>query len=308
MESYIYNPAVSILGVQGAQISSAADMPVAEAKRFIATVKDALKRLEKLKTGRKMMADVADSGHRCRIFCAQPYNEGAAMADPPDLQNNARRMVKSFRPQYLNMLPHSKKFGLADGGKNVLGQIKTQLKDKGMHESKYAASTELDYILVRAWGNLDTGRKALMKQLSKTRQEIDDMCDGAVRIEDDDYFRICFAYYSFMRAGPGADTQIKLKPEVRLTGAGGTYKPKKDVSAVAPEIIVGHELIHAWRMMMGMRVVDHGWEEEAMTTGCTPFVHLPITENALRREGAYPLRPSYAPTSMSTSFGSELQF
>jgi hypothetical protein len=308
MERYVYSFAISILGVQGTQIATANEMPRDEAKRFIAAVKDALKRLHKLRTGRMLINAINASGHTCRIFCAPPGNEGGALADPSTLVNNARRLVKSFRPQHLNMMPHSKKIFLADGGKNVLGEIKTELQKSGMHQGRAIASTELDFILVRAWGDIDKGRNALVTQLGKSRNVIDNMCEGLVKIEDDDYFRICFAYYEHLQPGPGCSTQVKLKPEVKLTAASGTYKPKTDVSAVAPEIILGHELIHAWRMMVGRRVVDHGWEEEAMTTGCGPFTHLPITENALRREGAYPNRPWYPTTVMNTSFGADLNF
>ena len=307
MESYVYSNAISIHGVKGAQISNAAEMPKDEAKRFIHTVKDALKRLDKLRTGRRLIREINDSGHTCRIFCAPDGNEGAANSDPQTLESNARRMIKSFRPQQYNMLPASKKFNFGDGGKKVLGEIKESLKAANLHQDRYTASTELDYILVRAWRNLDTGRNAVARLLNKPRNMIDQMCDGQAKIDDDDYFRIAFAYYEFLTPGPGCNTQVKLKAEVKLTSS-GTYKPKTNVAAVAPEIIVGHELIHAWRMMKGMRVVDHGWEEEAMTTGIAPFAHLPVTENALRLEGGYPRRDAYPPTSMSTSFGAELSF
>ncbi len=307
MESYVYSSAISIYGVKGAQIGNATDMPKAEAKRFINTVKDAMKRLDKLRTGRKLISEINQSGHRCRIFCAPDGNEGAANSDPQTVESNARRLVKSFRPQQYNMLPASKKFNFGDGGKKVLGEIKESLKVANLHDDRYTASTELDYILLRAWKNLNTGRNAVARLLNKPRNVIDQMCDGQVKIDDDDYFRIAFAYYEFLTPGPGCNTQVKLKAEVKLT-SGGTYKPKTDVAAVAPEIIVGHELIHAWRMMKGRRVVDHGWEEEAMTTGIAPFAHYLITENALRLEGGYPRRDFYPTTTMSTSFGAELSF
>jgi len=308
MESYIWSTAISIHGTRGSQIANAVEMPKAEAKRFIGAVKDALKKLEKLRTGRRLLNEMDTSGHRCRIYCAPAGNDGAAQSDPMTLENNSKRLVKSFRPQYLNMMSKRMLPNDATMAKKITGDIKTQLKAAGMHQNTYVASTELDYVLARAWGSVDAGRKALVSQLGRPRAQIDQMCDGALKIPDDDYFRICFAYYEHLRPGEGCDTQVKLRAEVKLMGDDGKFKPKADVSSVAAEIILGHELIHAWRMMKGRRIVNNGWEEEAMTTGCSPFRHLTITENALRLEGGYPQRASYNTPMFNTTYGAGLTF
>ena len=47
-------------------------------------------------------------------------------------------------------------------------------------------------------------------------------------------------------------------------------------------IILGHELVHVWRMVTGVRIFQGGWEEEAMTTGLPPFLNMEFSENKLR--------------------------
>lgn len=53
--------------------------------------------------------------------------------------------------------------------------------------------------------------------------------------------------------------------------------------AVPVEIMPGHEPIHAWRMMVGRRIVNDGWEE-AMTTGIDPFC-VPADDRESRAAG-----------------------
>jgi hypothetical protein len=61
-----------------------------------------------------------------------------------------------------------------------------------------------------------------------------------------------------------------------------------------PGIALGHELIHAWRVVTGMVLFEYGWEEEAMTVGLPPFSNMPLTENRLRIEyGSLAIRPDY---------------
>ena len=61
-----------------------------------------------------------------------------------------------------------------------------------------------------------------------------------------------------------------------------------------PGIALGHELIHAWRVVVGRVLFDYGWEEEAMTVGLPPFSNMDFTENKLRIEyGGLAIRPDY---------------
>jgi hypothetical protein len=72
-------------------------------------------------------------------------------------------------------------------------------------------------------------------------------------------------------------------------------------------VVIGHEFVHAWRMMVGKRLVDDGYEEEIMTAGVGPFINFPMTENCLRRELGVKLRESYQPGQVSSSFAAQIR-
>ena len=56
-------------------------------------------------------------------------------------------------------------------------------------------------------------------------------------------------------------------------------------------IILGHELIHAWRMTTPL---DQGyWNEELLVTGLFLCANIKYTENMLRKEQGLPLRDRY---------------
>jgi hypothetical protein len=86
----------------------------------------------------------------------------------------------------------------------------------------------------------------------------------------------------------------------------GKTQYQVDVDAVRADVMLGHELIHAWRMMTGRRIVARGWEEEMMTVGLGPGADLPFTENKLRSEAGHPLRTSYN-LSPSTAAGRQFR-
>lgn len=299
---------IVVKSVKGKSLAEAAAMPRDEAKKFQSDVKDAYRKLIKLGTGAALVRAIEQTGKRCTVFCTD--TSGTALSDPPDLANNVARMVKSFRPQHHNMVSMTKKTMIVrtpvkDVSGKVIGEtqatqkgtglinMKDQLRQGGFLQDKNTASMELDYVLVRAWGDVERGRNALVRELAKSRVQIDAMCDGQAKIDDNDYYKICFAYYDYLTPGRGCNSQVKLLPGIRLLNGLKPYDPKNDADCVPPEIMLGHELIHAWRMMAGRRIVNDGWEEEAMTTGLHPFSHLAFTENRLRMDAGYPGRQKY---------------
>ncbi len=111
----------------------------------------------------------------------------------------------------------------------------------------------------------------------------------------DDYFKIVAHYYEYFPTGIGADTVVVCAPA--------------DDPASPDYIQLGHEMIHAWRMMTGRRIVGTNmWEEEAMTVGLSPFANLRFTENALRRDAKLPARLKYGGSvTASTDYISNFQ-
>lgn len=127
------------------------------------------------------------------------------------------------------------------------------------------------------------------------------MCEGGRGIKDDQYYQICFYLYDYLQPGPGTDAQVRVMARTNWATSLGDvlkkeksiFRPQQDTERRVQAVIIGHELIHAWRCMAGRRVVSDGWEEEAMTTGIGPFAGWRLTENALRGELGLSVRMSY---------------
>ena len=313
MDALILSSAISVQGLRGSKIGDATEMPRSDAKRFIANVKEAYRKLDRLKTGHQLLNAINSSGRYCVIFCAA--DAGAALPNPPTLSNNVARMMRSFRRQHHNMISLSKKTEIqrrmvdTDQGrveqqstvksKAIVG-MKTLLEAQPVPKSRADAAQELDVVLARAWGSVTAGRRSLAQLLGKSGDQIEAICDGSIALTDTEYFKIATAYYEHMTPGPGCSTQVKVQMNVAVGNPMSAdnpkaypFRPKQDRDCVAAEIMLGHELIHAWRMMTGRRLVNDGWEEEAMTCGLAPYANLRFTENALRRDGGFPARLTY---------------
>jgi hypothetical protein len=126
---------------------------------------------------------------------------------------------------------------------------------------------------------------------------------GEKAIDDKTYYTISFLFYDFLTPGVGCATSIRFQPydSFRRDFQGdfgeleiGRMETKRNLWRNLMAVILGHELIHVWRMMTGKRLVFAGaWEEEAMTTGVGPFLNWTPTENSLRQEFRMPLRDKY---------------
>ena len=116
-----------------------------------------------------------------------------------------------------------------------------------------------------------------------------DIENGYGKLTDDEYYAIAFESYDCMLPGPGTNSSIRF--------ARSTNKPdpewKTSISNKTLTVMLGHELIHAWRKATGRCVVQQGWEEEAMTVGIWKFADLAFTENKLRAELGFAPRTSY---------------
>lgn len=122
-------------------------------------------------------------------------------------------------------------------------------------------------------------------------------------------WRLIWLLRPYILPGRGADTRVRIGDSI------GQY-----YSSYLPDVIwrysgwmqfqdahviVVHELVHALRIMEGRRVVDRGWEEEAMTVGLAPFDSEEFSENRYRRECAMALAGAHndpAYSSQSASF------
>jgi len=314
-----YSGSLTICGLEGTHVSGATAIPQKDAQTFINGVCKALKRLDKLRTGHDLLQEIDASGHHCKIFLASmknstEYNDNCAQADPDGTASEVACSIVSFRPRHHNLpisgTKISKKQGMASGrAKSQAEQdYKRDLRAAGALQKKDKAAPELDVVLRRAGnGDLTRGRALASLLTGVSTADLISMAQGTRKITDNEYYKLCFYFYDFLSPGPGIDTCVRLSPALKLDAPDGSYKPKANFMAVPPEIVLGHELIHAWRMMTGRRVVRQGWEEEAMTTGIGLFRPWKFTENRLRSEGGYPCRPTYSNGIISSYFGNNMK-
>jgi hypothetical protein len=108
--------------------------------------------------------------------------------------------------------------------------------------------------------------------------------------------RILSYLYAFLTPGPGCPCYVVFNHKRdNLADRHKRYLPMSHLwEHRPPTIALGHELIHAWRCVVGRVLFDYGWEEEAMTVGLPPFSYMEFTENRLRIEyGGLAIRPDY---------------
>jgi len=258
-------------------------------KAFFKLVADELKLLEKLPTGRALLSELDLSGKVVTIFAAEKGRDSVTTANPAGIDAEVKCSIKPFRPRHKNLT-----IGMRGEDPKTSTQVKgyrDALATIGEDKKKAALAGELDVILQRA----GVTRKALAQRLNRHLADVDAMIAGTQAVDDDSYFRICFWFYDHLTPGAGVDTAIRLEPVDRLFDdvKSEKFKPKLNFNDVPGHILLGHELIHAWRMMAGRRVVRQGWEEEAMTTGISLFTTYRFTENRLRQEAGLPTRTNY---------------
>jgi hypothetical protein len=138
---------------------------------------------------------------------------------------------------------------------------------------------------------------------------------GEKSIKDDQYYLLCCYLYDYLVPGPGTDTQIRVmhpswtakifKDDVKQEKS--VFRTQEETASRVQAVVMAHELLHAWRMMAGRRIVSGGWEEEAMTTGCGPFIGWKLTENTFRSALKLSQRKKYSCPTISSNSTQMLQ-
>jgi hypothetical protein len=135
-------------------------------------------------------------------------------------------------------------------------------------------------------------KETLAPLVGKTSAELQQMIDGTLPIEDVVNQKLQLRLYEWLTPGPGINTCVAFD------AAAKTFceeSAKRDWEAGdVPFIILGHELIHAWRMLTGRRIFLGGVGEEHMTTGLPPYSAMKFTENKLRAEANLAIRDYYS--------------
>ena len=328
--NYFYSQAIKITGLLGTELGSVTGMSLTDGQAFVGNVVLLLDQLKKLNRGGKLIEAINRSGHTVTIFCAGKKANGGQTDSVTKAHTEGARAevdcsVVSFAPRH-KIMP-LKERGIADAATSTAGYdqgivglgtakkvMTTPLKgimnygQKTDQQSAYKAeiaavgapvktaqtAPELTRIINRTPFHIT--RAAIARAGGISEKELKEMEAGTLKINQETYYRLAFFLYEYMTPGPGADTQIRFENKVNFAAdptPGATFSPTTNFNDAPGYIVLGHELIHAWRMMVGRRLVRSGWEEEAMTTGLNQFSKLDFTENKLRADAKLPTRPSY---------------
>lgn len=309
MKEFLYSAGVNIAGTVGVRWGQRRDLANDEADAFIAVVRTHLDQLKMMPLGDELLTAIGQSGRRVTIFACDPAyaSKGSVtLMEQQDAANDLARMIKPFRAPdeklvaaihkdeakrnaFITAAPKT----LQSSGAPMMGGHRAPPNPGpngpviGGHRppavtTRSIYSAELSAILDRASPTLS--RAQVAKLAGRTPDELAQMEAGTLAIDNDTYYRLAFTLYEWLTPGKGVNTVIRY-----VTTITDFDKKKSDISC----IVLGHELIHAWRMMTGRRIVPSGWEEEAMTTGIPPFVNFKFTENKLRMQCGMPLRAHY---------------
>lgn len=261
-----YSPGIVLHNREGTRFKNGQPVSNDIANNFFRAVLSALQKLKKLPIGAELLHEIDSSKHVLNIYrgpdkwadgsCVLPY--------PGDIGSSEGRFIKAIRPP-----DKMKQDAMASSGVWV--------------SSTQTYSNELKRLLDRAaLKNPAFTRPVIARLMGIPPNWLDEIEKGKRRLEDDEYYRLVLYLYDYLTPGAGTDAEMR----VVLT--------QESLPSEPMWIIIGHELVHAWRIMNGRRIFEGGWEEEAMTTGIPPFTGMKFSENKLRVEGKLEVRENYS--------------
>ncbi len=273
MKTLQYNAGIRIAAVTGTDFSSATLIPTGYDDSFITLVKNALEALKACRTGHQLLQEIAASGHQTTIF----FGEGAiASPHPMTAQSKEARLLQRLVPESMVTTNEKASPDLVQAvGAPPRPPRPTLLKD----------------VLDTAQAN-GMSRKKVASLLDLTIDQLK-LVEGSLRrLTPSQYFLLLMNLYDWIPRGQGCSTTVRLDATKTPSHADKSVF-KKDYNQSPVPIVLGHELVHAWRMMTGRRLYPAGYEEEQMTVGLPPFHKMKFTENRLRSEFKYALLPKY---------------
>lgn len=250
--------------------------------------KDLRKRISKVQIGHDLFSAMDASAHTCNVSFVPDVdvaNDGGAVAglERPDMDKvPGVAMLKHFAPNNAVLAMASvdrMKSEIATAWKYYL--FNNKRKNKRLIDAIASSNMGLRDICDRL-GNvhLDQG----MGKISPAT--LQGFMTGPVAIPGEVFWRLTWLLRPFIQPGIGASTRIRIAKSIGKEANSTTRRWRAAWGSLKFEdghIICFHELVHAQRMMAGERVVDTGWEEEAMTIGLAPFEHEHFTENKYRQ-------------------------
>jgi hypothetical protein len=261
MYSRKFNTKIGIIALESKeQLAARVPMPDAEGKAFVDGIYACLQRLYAKPIGHILIDEIEAAQKPVVIYCASKDNKdgSAASPHPPTLDNEMARFVK------LRQLPQP------------------ALKAAQKQDPTFVPRDQAHYAAMvhSAIERSKMNRDIIARLCGMKREDLDAIELGRRPMLPEQYHRFAMVLYDHLDPGDGSVVGLRIDPE-------------QTTDAAPDHIILGHELIHVWRMAKGMRVFEGGWEEEAMTTGLPPFICMKFTENKLRAEHGLALRTSY---------------
>lgn len=253
----VYSPGIWI---EGARMKNgrASNLSQAAAQRFEHTARKSLDAIRGTTVGAQMFQEMDRSNHVVSIYRVWAMDEGNYQGggDP-----GGREMV----------VPLDKKMG--DG------------------------RLQLAHVLDKS-SKLFLNRDAVARLLNISALDFKAMEAGTKPIDANTDARFRSYLYDFLTPGPGSDCHVGFNHK-KLTYSEDhkRHLPASEYYKNRPlPVALAHELVHAWRVMVGRVLYRYGWEEEAMTVGLPPYSNMKYTENRFRVEfdsSGLAIRPEY---------------
>jgi len=318
--TFVPCPSIEIVGWKGRAITPPGTvMEMAEFAPFRDRMVKLLVTIGNTKTGRLLFRSIASTGKQIRIHSAD-LEDNAAKMDPNIIGNGPAAEIRPFRPAHHNVGLAAKGSERAwkgqeagDSRSALKANIKAQMASLGQPTSKAQTTPILAAVLNRTHLGMTLSpqithnrfvnpTKQLPVRLGIPATDFDDMVQGMKYMPDAVYYPLCFLLYDYLSPGAGTNAQIRVMTEAMFNRDFASdihhesklTRGTKETTLRLDAAVLAHELIHAWRMMAGRRVVAGGWEEEAMTSGIGPFTNWRMTENSIRADLGLKARTKYA--------------
>lgn len=270
----IYSPGITIMAARSKSSTVWEALSGNKATDFINTTARFLDRIKMTASGAALMAEMDASGHVVKIYRTWTADDGNCEFG----EVVADSMV----------VPLDKVHGKGD---IELGRVIGRATADMSQRSKLAKFFGIGRIQPK-FLKID----ALARLIGVPLRDLEGMMAGTKPIPLAVESKVKSYLYDFLTPGPGSDCGIRFNhTRDKLSTGHRQLLPASDIwENRPPGVALGHEMVHAWRCMIGKVLFQYGWEEEAMTVGLPPFSNMPFTENRLRVEwGGLAVRGDY---------------
>lgn len=247
-----------------------------KAAEFEATTRKSLDAIRSTPMGSQMLVDIGASGHVVTIYRAWDIQTGNYQGG----EDTIASMVVPFDTQH-------------DDGRLELSVVLDRACQDMSGRSKLKKMLGIGKAKPRF-----LNRDALGRLVNLSPRDLQAMESGRKAIDSTVEARLRALLYDFLTPGPGSNCHVCFNHErLNLSQDHELHLPSyKNWKNRPVPVALAHELIHAWRVVVGRVLYRYGWEEEAMTVGLPPFSSMKYTENRFRIEfdnTGLAIRPDY---------------